>query len=238
MTLLLTSAGRADIGAPAAPPEPITFVGVGAVAVADNANVIPELPAGTQAGDLLLCLVAGGPNASGVALVSGWNNLAFNSSVQGSRARLAYKVAAGGDAAPTASAGSGGADGDTVIAQCAAFRGTHAVPQDAPTSHAGSAVDAQNIGPIPSHTPTVSNALIVVAAMKTAAWTSVDPLTGDGLTWAEIAEPSSTVGNDRSIVWNYAVIDGSPVVITAKTFTVTGGAIADWSGGTTSFKPA
>ena len=62
------------------------------------------------------------------------------------------------------------------------------------------------------------------------------PLTGDGQTWVEIGEPSSVLGDDAGMVWSYAILTGSPPVITGKTFTVTGGAAAFGMGVMASFR--
>src|SRR5439155_1474058 len=110
---------------------------------------------------------------------------------------------------------------------------------------AGAAVSAnnataQNIGPITGFTPTNAgnNGAVIVLGHRADDWTSVATLSGDGLTWVQIGAPSSTLGTDAGMVWNHAIYSGAPPTITAKTFTVTGGATNTSAGRMISIKPA
>ena len=215
----------------------ISFVGAGAGVAANNATVTPALPSGIQAGDLLLCLAYTRSSTGSLSGPSGWSTLTSGNNATGGKFALYYKKAAGGDANPSVAV-TLGSNGDTIIAQCAAFRGADA---DAPSDVIGtlyqSGSNVQNIGPISGITPGVADTLILVVGGKTDDWTSVATLSGDSLTWAEIGEPSSTLGSDAGMVWDYAIESGT-VAVTSKTFTVTGGVAALPVGRMLSIKPA
>jgi len=216
----------------------ITFIGAGAGASANNASVSPALPSGFQANDLLLCFASARGNGT-LGTPTGWTQLfqVAHSSSGINKIALFYKIAVGGDANPTVTY-TGGASGHTVIAQCCAFRGVDpSSPFDVIGATSSNASQA-NIGPISGITPTVEDACVIVMGHKADDWTSVATLSGDGLTWVEIGEPDSDLGNDAGEVWDYAIISGSPITITNKTFTVTGGAAQTGLGKMISLKPA
>jgi len=203
---------------------PITYVGAGTAAAANNASVTPTLPGGLQVGDLLLCFAsARGPGTLGTP--SGWTQRwqLSHASSGVNKIALFWKVYAAGDGNPTVTY-TGGGSNQTVIAQCCAFRGVkNSSPFDTQGSTSSNASQG-NIGPISGITPAYNDACVLVFGHRADDWTSVDTLTGDGLTWNEIGEPDSTAGSDAGEVWDYAVISGAPVTITSKTLTVTGGA--------------
>jgi len=208
----------------------ITYVGVGTAATSaggTTGSVTPTLPSGLQANDLMIIIVTGRGNHS-FATPTGWTQK-FQEQLYPTdnlhKLAIFYKFYVAGDGNPVVS-WTGGGTNQTVIAQVFAFRGvdaTNPIPDLGPNSGNAS---AQNIGPITGFTPTGAgnDGCVTVIGHKADDWTSVATLTGDGLTWNEIAEPDTTSGNDAGQVYDYALYSGSPPTITNKTFTVTGGA--------------
>jgi hypothetical protein len=224
----------------------ITFVGAGTAAFGNNADVTPTLHANTAAGDLIVVLtVLRGENATAGAMTlnavgSGYTELFnFTHSTGSPRPRLAghWKIAGAGEADPLVDIAPL-ATGATVGAQCATFRGINtADPIDAIGGNDENA-SQQDIGPIIGFTPAANDGAIIVVGGKCDDWTSVDLLTGDGLTWVEIGEPDSILGQDEGLVWDHAIWVGAPPTITNKTFTVTGGAANKGLGTMFSLNPA
>jgi hypothetical protein len=180
----------------------IAFVGAGAAAAANNANISPALPAGVGAGDLMIVFGYSRGTGSRPQVPTGWTEIVYDLGFSIGRFMIAYRFWQSGDTAPLLSGG--GATNDTVLGQVCAFSG----------------VDA---------TTPIEDEQAIVAAAKSDNWTSVATLTGDSQTWVEIGEPSSTLGSDAGLVWNYALTTGTPS-LTSKTFTVTGGAGSVWQG--------
>lgn len=191
-----------------------TFVAAGTAAHADNASVTPGLPAGLTAGDVLFLVAAIRNTGTGtVNTPSGYSQVA---SVGG--LALLVKEAGASEAAPTVTF-SGGAAGATCTAQLAAFRNVSLARANANGQNNAS---AQNIG-FPALTLPNPDAthLVIHVGWKQDDWTSVATLSGS----TEIGEPSSTLGSDQGIVWDYRVVQGLHTV-TADQFVVTGGASA------------
>lgn len=184
------------------------FVAAGTVAHASNASVTPTMPAGVQAGDLLLVLAAIRNSGTGtVNTPSGYTVLLTSGNMT-----LLGKVHTGTESAPTITFTGGAANADT-SAQMAAFRGTGI------TVHASTAqlnASAQNIA-YPAMDVSRANCVVVYAGWKADDWTSV---TGPG---TEIGEPDTTTGDDQGIVWAYT-IQTTATAVAAGSFTVTGGA--------------
>lgn len=209
----------------------VSYVGAGAASATNGgSNPAPTLPAGLAAGDLMLLFVF--TRHTGVGFVTtpnGWSSLRNNVTTSGLLAVFS-RVYQGGDSAPTVTLNghTGGASGDTAIAQIAAFRGSDGVPIPSLIFDNASQAD---IGPIGIPDIDKDGAIVVVGG-KRDDWTSVDVLSGDGLTWAEIGETPSTSGADAGIVWDYALNDTGDVIFAPgdKTFTVTGGASAEGRG--------
>jgi hypothetical protein len=202
---------------------PITFVGVGTAAAKNNVSVTPTLPSGLQVGDLMLCFASARGNGT-LGTPTGWTQkwqLAHASSGI-NNAALFYRFYQAGDGDPTVTY-TGGASGHTVIAQVCAFRGVDpANPFDVQGATSSNASQA-NIGPISGITTGANGKCVIVFGHRADDWTSVATLSGDGLTWNEIGEPDSTLGNDAGEVWDYAISTTGSITITNKTFTVTGG---------------
>lgn len=202
----------------------ITFVNVGTAAAANNANVTPALPASITAGDLLIGVCrANAITGTQIGTPSGWTALTgFPQSGPSTTIgwNLVYKTATGSDTNPTFTFS--GVPGVTVIGQVCAFRGSSTPVIDVQSSLTDIGTNQQDIGPITALSGPASDCVVIVIGAKNDDWTSVDTLTGDSLTWNEIAEPDSTLGLDGGLVWDYAIASGVPT-ITSKTFTVIGG---------------
>ncbi len=191
-----------------------TFVAAGTAAHADNASVVPGLPAGLAAGDALFLLAAIRNTGTGVPVApAGYGALAAIGSLW-----LFMKYASASEAAPTVTF-TGGVAGATCSAQLAAFRG---VSINRANANGASNASAQNIAvtsltlPIPS-----AKHLVLHLGWKQDDWTSVATLTNS----VEVGEPSSTLGSDQGIVWDYRIVQGLDTVPT-DTFVVTGGGAA------------
>jgi hypothetical protein len=207
----------------------IAFVGAGAAAAANNANISPALPAGVGAGDLMIVFGYSRGTGSRPQVPTGWTEIVYDLGFSIGRFMIAYRFWQSGDTAPLLSGG--GATNDTVLGQVCAFSGVDATtPIEDEQVIADPGTNDQNLGPITlPAAPTSADAAVIVAAAKSDNWTSVATLTGDSQTWVEIGEPSSTLGSDAGLVWNYALTTGTPS-LTSKTFTVTGGAGSVWQG--------
>jgi len=200
---------------------PITFVGVGTAAKSNNASVTPTLPSGLQVGDLMLCFASSRGNGT-LGTPTNWTQKWQQYNGYFNKIALFYKFYQTGDGNPTVTY-TGGASGHTVIAQVCAFRGVDISSPFDVQGTMSTNVSQQNIGPISGITTGVNGKCVIVFGHKSDDWTSVATLSGDGLTWNEIDEPDSTLGNDAGEVWDYTISSSGSVTITNKTFTVTGG---------------
>jgi hypothetical protein len=190
-----------------------SFVAVGAAAHADNATVTPGLPGGTTtAGDALVILAGARDLNAQPGLPSGYIELAtiFN------QFRLFGKYHSGSETAPNVTI-SGGSAGVTNSAQMASFRNTSLTVLASAVSDNSS---AQNI-PFPAAASTAYKAMAIVAGHKADDWTSVATVTSA----TEIGEPSSTLGNDQGIAWDYKALTDPPA-FPSGSFVVTGGTSA------------
>lgn len=194
------------------------LIGTGAAAVGNNASVVPALPAGIAAGDLLLCFAAIRNSGAGVpSTPTGYTLLAGSAN-----ARVFGKIATGSESAPTV-AFTGGVANATTLATMVAFRGAALTVQNSAEQLNAS---AQNIA-----TPALSGvgtaALVLWFGWKQDDWTSVDPLLAGSID--ELFENSSTTGDDAGIVVDHLVVSSSVLgggAVGAGAFTVTGGASA------------
>ena len=193
------------------------FVGAGAPTHADNASVTPALPAGIQAGDVLLLLAAArnGPGVSVPAPPGGYTVLCDASNV-----RLFGKVATGSELAPTVTF-TVPATGATRSAQMAAFRGCTTTVGAATVSFNGFA-STQNINYPTTALPQRIRSLGLYIGWKRDDWTAVSTVAGA----TEIGSAPTTVGDDQAFVWDYQTLDGSSILINSGTFIVTGGSAA------------
>lgn len=211
----------------------VSFVGAGATVINATPTQIPALPTGLAVGDVLVLIasnsnsIALGSPTLAITIPSGWDivdDRVNSDSAVGGRNHLliAWKrvdVVARETAPAVIHAF---ASGQVGTAQVIALRGVSNVAPVVEHITSSSAA-AQNIGPFTGLTIADQNAVLVVGH-KANDWSSVDLLTGDGLTWSELSETTTTTGDDMGIVLDFAINStGSPVAVTAKTFTVTGG---------------
>jgi hypothetical protein len=192
------------------------FVAVGTAAHADNASVVPGMPASIQNGDLLLVLAAI-RNTAGIAgnvfNPGGWTILGN----LGGNVVLLGQYWDGSFTAPTC-AFTGGAAGDTCSAQIAAFRGVQTVLVASSVVQTNGVV--QDIA-VPSIYVPRDRCMTVTCGWKQDDYTSAATVPFQ----TEIAEASTVVGNDQSLTWDYAYL-ASATTPGATSFVITGGATA------------
>jgi hypothetical protein len=202
----------------------ITFVATGTAAHADDAAVVPGLPAGMQAGDLMI-MFAAARNTGIPTAPAGWSSL----SLPAVDFNVMVKVHSGSESAPTVTPASGGA-GNTMSAQITAFRGAFSTPGTVVRAVGVENASAQNISYPAMRVPKEhTNCLIIWFGRKRDDWTGV---TSPG---TEISEPSSTLGSDQGLVWAFQ-IQTTPTDIAAGSFTVSGGAAATSDGAVIAFR--
>src|SRR3990172_6088802 len=205
----------------------ISFIGAGTASLANNASTAPTIHVSTAVNDFML-MADVGISAAGipgnVVVPTGWNLLTeFNRDEAASpRLSLLYRYFETGDTTPTVEY-YGLSANDLHITQIATFRNVHMTDPVPVMGVPGSNGAATNLGPIPAINTSYSGGATVVVGARGDDWTSVATLSGDSLTWVEIAEPDSTTLDDGGLVWDYALIPTGPQVISTKTFTVTGG---------------
>lgn len=192
-----------------------SLVSTGAAAHADNAAVVPALPtSGVALKDTFVLVCAIRNTAGTVTAPSSWTLLYSNG---GSHFRVYARENDGSVTAPTVTP-SGGAAGDTVSAFVTCVRGVH--PSALAISAGLANASAQNIA-YPTVLPPRNGSLAMVLGWKQDDWTSVATLAG----MTELAEPSSTLGNDQGLVAD-AVVQTTAASVAAGSFVVTGGAAA------------
>lgn len=191
------------------------FIAGGAAATGNNASLTPTVPAGTQAGDLMLIEASirnsgtGSPNAP-----SGYTTL-----VDASNQKLFGRIVTGVEAAPTVTF-TGGAANATTLAQMCAFRRL-GLPVGTSTTQLNSS--QQNI-PTPALTVPDDRMTIISTLWKRDDWTTVS-VGHTGFTAIMTNGASSTLGDDAAQSWSYS-IQSTATNIAADTATVTGGAAA------------
>ena len=199
----------------------ITHVGVGAAANQNYQTAgSPAIPAGALAGDLLFCLSVARSTADNV-LSSSWPTISIVDT-PGFFVLASYKIAAGGDAAPTITP-VGMSSGNSHVSRVSAWRGVDPISPFLSVSTAvqvGSSQDVTNIAP-PASLP--DDGAIIVVGSRLGTWTSAATLSGDGLSWAEAWDEATAVTNTLSWVMDYAIWSGGVPPLTSKTFTITGG---------------
>jgi hypothetical protein len=187
-----------------------SWVSAGTAAHGDNASVVPGLPAGAVAGDILV-IVAGIRNFSATV-----NTPAGYSSIAGlGNLNIMTKVHSGSEVAPTVSF-SGGAAGDSTSAVMFALR-------NCPSTFFGQANGAsvpavQNIA-LPTVGGDIANGIAIAVGHKFDDWTGAAPPAG----YTEGIDVSTTLGNDQGITVAYMTFTGA-LVQGADQFTITGGA--------------
>jgi len=197
--------------------DPSSAPSVGAAAHADNASVSPALAGST--GDLMFLLAACRDTADSVNSVTGWSSLVTNGNM-----RLFARVREAGDSAPTVTF-AGTAAGDTCSAQICAFPGMWSglTGSQVASASKNNTTAVQNIDfPLLDLLNVLTDGtLTLLVAWKQDDYTSVAPPSG----FTEIAEASSTTGNDQSLYWAYQYGTARRIV-RPGTITVTGGGTA------------
>lgn len=209
----------------------ISFIGAGTFGEHNNFDGAPVLHASTAQNDLLIAVgFLRGLNADANAMVlnsvgSGYTPIAnFTHSTGSPMPRLfAYwKIAGAGEGAPAIDI-TPMATGASCLYQVATFRGTHLTSPIGVVGSNSENASAANIGPITGIAAAAVDGAVVVLGGRCDDWTSVADLSGDSLTWVEIADVFTTLGQDAGMVWNCAIWSGAAPTVTDKTFAVTGG---------------
>ena len=193
-------------------PTTPSFIAVGTVAHANNANVSPGVPGGTTTTDDTLVLVLAVRNSAIVSSVNNGYVLVGNAN----NIRIYTKTHSGSESAPTVTI-SGGAAGDDVTAQICSIRNAGPNPVFADAVSNGS---QQNIN-FPGASLPLAAWFAICIGWKQDDWTSVATPTYH----TEIAEPDTTTGNDQGMVWSYR-LGTDTVDVGASQYVVTGGASA------------
>jgi hypothetical protein len=192
-------------------PTPPVFISTGAAAHANNGPVTPGLPAGAAEGHTLLLYAAIRNSGAGtVDVPAGYTQLlAFGNCA------LFGKIAASGEAAPTVTF-TGGVAGATCSAQMCAWSGLalDVVTSDDTTNGSQANIDT----PALVSGAMVDNSVVFFLGWREQDWTGVAPITAA----VEIGDPSSGLGDNQGIVWDY-VIRGDAAAVGADSFVVTGG---------------
>jgi MSHA biogenesis protein MshQ len=183
----------------------ITHVAVGNADNANGGNVVPTLPAGIQAGDLLICVVESHDTVAHTTATAGWTRL-YNLIVGtggGQSASVFWKIALGGDANPTIThtAGNG------IVARCSAFRGVDNItPFDVTYAAGHSAYSTSDLTvETGSFTNVTNNSMILLAAHVNNDLGGPSVTTTGGLTWSTSFFSTTTSGNDGAVGLFYAL---------------------------------
>lgn len=200
----------------------IEFVGVGTPSATDGgSNPTPALSGSEQDDDLMILAVYSREGVDGsIADPSGWTRIYHDLGTSG-LIGLWYRYFVTADSAP-AVALSNHASGDTVIARVATWRGVKAGGPYAVGTMSPNTSQA-DIGPI-SGVALPRKGLVLVFGGRQDDWTSVAVLSGEDLNWQEVDETDSTLGNDAGSVLDYAINPFLDIIVSSKTFDVTGGA--------------
>lgn len=211
---LIRAGGKAeDINITAVSTGTPSFVAAGTAAHADNASVVPGLPAGMAKGDLIFGFTAIRNTAAFSGAVTnpgGWLPV-----IDLQHVTLVMQVWDGVFAAPTFGF-AGGAAGDTTSAQLAAFR--NVAPRELSSATVSNA-SAQNITMPALASATVKRHKPLLLA---GGWKQDDLTTAALAGWTQIGAPSSTLGNDQSLCWFY-LQQTECADIAAATAVITGG---------------
>jgi hypothetical protein len=205
--------------------ETVSHVATGTAAYADNASVTPGLPGGsTGAGHLMILFVFARSATTVVNTPAGWTALP---GMPGDNGLIACKVHTGTESAPTVTF-TGGAAGDTHGAVIASFAGLQARQGTSDLAGVGAASQVSTFGTsqnidVPTFPAMRNGVALMQFGAKADDWTSVAALSGA----TEVYDGSSTLGNDLGLVWDWRSM-ATRAAVAAQTFTVTGGASADW----------
>lgn len=192
-----------------------SFVAAGTAAHGNNASVVPGLPAGAAAGDILLIFAAIRNLAGTVNVPAG-----YVSFIPLGNVHLIIKVHSGSESAPTVTF-TGGVANATTSAQIVALRN---VRSNYATANNQFNSGLQDIA-FPSLTANKINSLILAMGWKDQTWTSVATVPD----YTEISEPTSTLGDDQGLVWDY-LVKPTAGIVRGDAFVVTGGVASNSRG--------
>lgn len=216
---IMVGGERMTVTASAALPA---LIGVGATAAGDNASLNPGLPASVASGDRVYIFASIRNVAASVNLPTNWTSLLNFANI-----RVMYRDYDGVWTMPTVTF-TGGAAGDTTLAQSAAWRG---ILSDVIQSTSNTNGSAQDIAVPNADFTAFTNGqadILLFVGWKQDDWTStvMADLNNGGRSFivTEIEELSSILGNDAAQVWAY--IAEGPSQYDADSFVVTGGAAA------------
>lgn len=187
------------------------FIAAGTAAHADNASVVPTIPAGSIAGDLMLILAA-----TRTLTVTPVAPVGYITMYNAGNVKLFAKIHTGSESNPTVAFNGVSHAGMSVSAQMATLRNAKIGFINGAVSFNSS---AQNIV-WPTLVTSIGPALVLIAGWKQDDFTSVVNDIG-----TEIGEFSTTLGDDQGLVWAYAA-KSTPQTITSGVFTVIGGGSA------------
>lgn len=199
----------------------VSYVAAGTSSAISNASVTPGLPAGLADGDLMFAFWGVRSATATTGTPAGWSAPTYFRNTNLPSFAILTKTYVSGDAAPTLTIVGGGTN-ITAIGIIFAFRDTSGVGSTGTTFVSG--VTQQDIGAITGVT-TVADGAVVVLGCKGDDWSTATHLSGDGLTWATIADVPSTAGSDAGIIADYALTP-SGTTVTSKTFLILGGGVA------------
>lgn len=194
----------------------ISYVGIGAATSGNYASLVPSLPTGLQAGDLMIIVATVRALTAVPGQPLGWSKM-----VSGPNVAILAKFYELGDTAPTVTF-TGGATGDTTTAQCMVFRGTARTLSKAfAASTAQLNGSAQNVAVPGLVAPSDAHAHVVVGWKQTT-WTGAATLTG----FTEEADVSSASGSTAAYDIQYRLGSTGTATFSATTMTITGGVAA------------
>jgi hypothetical protein len=214
------AAGATSISVQTTAAGPISYVGIGAMAVGSNASLTPALPTGLAQGDLVVAVVAIRNSGTGTVNVP---DLWFTIKTSGNLSVLGHYYQPG-DTDPTFTF-TGGVANATTQAQLFALRGVNPLATLVLNNSAAQLnASAQNIA-IPGLVASHDDVTMVVIGWKQDDWTSVAQLSGQFFT--EISDSPTLTGDDAGIEIQYR-LGGfvNAATFSTTSFTVTGGASA------------
>jgi len=178
----------------------IQFRAFGAVAAeaSGDTNPDPTIPAGTVAGDLLICVIESRDNVAHT-MPAAWTLLNTATSGAQHRASVFWKRAIAGEAAPNI----GHPGGNAVIARIIRFSGVDTVTAfDVANSFTASAADTSvEAGAI---TTVTANSMLVMTEHIADNWTNLNLPTGNAaVTWNQAFFSATGSGNDAAIGAHY-----------------------------------
>lgn len=201
----------------------VSYVSVSTLADYDGITAgAANMPAGYAVGDILICITV----ARGLTgLTSTWATGIASVLTTGFIDLVSYQIATStSETAPTITP-AGGVNTKVHMSRVIALSGVDPVTPFGDDGGFVQNVSQADIGPVPAATAiNQGGAVFVYGCRLSATWTVVATLTGDGLTWTEIFQDASTIGNDMNAVCDYALWTTSVPTLTDKTFTVTTGA--------------